>query len=970
MKSNYLQFILFIVWNFSSSYIFSQPNSNIGFEQGSLTEWEFKTNGNLVSAPIKGRIELTSGNGLDPYGGFPVVAPNGGNHSLKLGNSSAGAEFEEAIYSVKVPNGSKSLTISYCIVLEDGGHAPNVQPKFQVSATDSSTGKKLNCSSWNFIVGSTLGFQTSRFNSDVVYRSWSDITLDLSSFQGKTIIITFATSDCSAGGHFGYAYIDLAMQNYDINGFGCRDSNFITVSAPPGFKNYTWWSDSLSEKIGSEQNVKLSNGGNKKIVIVTMEPFDGFGCADTLVKEILVSDLTIVNFPKDTTVCKFEKVNLSPQIICGNTYKPLKYSWVNSSSGNFSCSNCFNTTFNSDSVSSISEFVVKDAIGCILNKSISISIYHESKITKQPMPIDACEKTKCSLSILAEGPGILRYQWYKDKLPVLNGVKNHLDFNYLSASDNGEYYCTVYTLCDSVVSQIININVKIRLSVNFPFNDLKICEKDPLNLNAKLHGNGPFVAKWYRGNNLIIASDSSYFIANISHIDSGFYRFYASGQCNDTFTPFIKIKVLYKPQAHFIVNANPQCEKNQFIVFNNKSLIVEGKLSYTWKLDSIYSTSNLSRKNLPVGHNLVRLIALSEYGCIDSIEIDMVINETPKVKILINDSNQCNPSNFKISDNTSTNNGNANPIWKLDGEIINRSNFERTKKTGIYRLTLISTTEKGCNDSMSMILNVWEQPLAKYIVSDTAVCLNNQKLQFLDNTISNNQKITDITWDFGNGENSNLPTLNFKYSKYGLYKGLHRVINEKGCRDSNFFNIRIYPSPVSNFSILSEDTAINPVFFNHSYGAEMYKWDFGNGVFINTNNLLPIADFAYDHKKPFYDVSLFAINEFGCMDDTIQRYYTPTPIVYIPNAFSPNNVDGRNDNLHISCKKCLEYQFEIYNQWGEHIYSSQEIKSRFPIWNGKHSNGRLQNGTFLLIYSYKDLSGHQFNGKQTIYVLD
>src|SRR4051812_24772552 len=68
---------------------------NINFEQGNVASWGFDTalnagSGVITSLTTTGALTnrhvLMSGTGTDYYGGFPVVDPQGGSYSLKLGN--------------------------------------------------------------------------------------------------------------------------------------------------------------------------------------------------------------------------------------------------------------------------------------------------------------------------------------------------------------------------------------------------------------------------------------------------------------------------------------------------------------------------------------------------------------------------------------------------------------------------------------------------------------------------------------------------------------------------------------------------------------------------------------------------------------------------------------------------------------------------------------------------------------------
>jgi gliding motility-associated-like protein len=56
------------------------------------------------------------------------------------------------------------------------------------------------------------------------------------------------------------------------------------------------------------------------------------------------------------------------------------------------------------------------------------------------------------------------------------------------------------------------------------------------------------------------------------------------------------------------------------------------------------------------------------------------------------------------------------------------------------------------------------------------------------------------------------------------------------------------------------------------------------------------------------------------------------PMVYIPNAFSPNN-DFINDTFKISAIGITETKISIYNRWGEKVYENNTGEA--INWDGK-----------------------------------
>lgn len=303
--------ILIAIEGFTQSVNPCPPN--VDFELGNLSNWKFYTGTccpiatGLPGLPVNGRHTLMSGNGLDPYGNFPVVAPGGGNYSLKLGNANTGSESERARYYVKVPAGANnfSLIYRYAVVFEDPNHLIQEQPRFEVKVSDSITGAIYPCLTFTYIAASNLpGFQSYTFNPDIKYKSWTTASLNLSGLGGTTVAVDFASGDCDLGGHFGYGYVDMACGLFQIAGTLCDNSPNFTLLGPSGFQSYDWYDSSFTNLLGSGQSITLSNPGQNTTYKLVISPFTGFGCPDTLTTTLGIGSFNFGSITK--TICSGE----------------------------------------------------------------------------------------------------------------------------------------------------------------------------------------------------------------------------------------------------------------------------------------------------------------------------------------------------------------------------------------------------------------------------------------------------------------------------------------------------------------------------------------------------------------------------------------------------------------------------------------------------------------------------------------
>lgn len=356
---------------------------NIDFELGNTSVWSYFTGTCCpISTPtpglVAGRHTLTSGAGVDPFGGFPIVAPGGGSFSLKLGNSNTGAEAEMARYYIHVPAtvSNYSLIYRYAVVVQDGGatgtpHDATNQPRFEVHAYDSATNVPIACAQYNYNYTSGLpGFTLATSGSAVYYKSWTTASINLSGLGGTTIKIDFASGDCALGGHFGYGYLDMSCGLFSISAGGC-DSTTSTLNAPSGFSVYTWY-DSLTFTTiyGTTQSITIPMPPVATTYAVIMQPYAGFGCPDTLYTRIRPSHLQL-NPSHDTTLCFGNPITLTSGAT--DVALPLSYSW--SPAAGLSCTTCANPIALPNTNTNYVVTVTND-LGCTKTDTITVNGGH------------------------------------------------------------------------------------------------------------------------------------------------------------------------------------------------------------------------------------------------------------------------------------------------------------------------------------------------------------------------------------------------------------------------------------------------------------------------------------------------------------------------------------------------------------------------------------------------------------------
>ncbi|MCW3121161.1 MAG: C-terminal target protein [Flavipsychrobacter sp.] len=285
---------------FASSPVFAQYCPvNIDFETGGTGNWEFfrgsVTIGPVYSfsscPPVKGLHTLTSGADTDYYGGFPIVGD--GMYSLKLGHDTALNNADRARYNIHIPGGGTiyNLIYRYAAVFEDGGHSTIEQPRMEIKAFDSSTGLLIGCDSVCFVASKTLfGFTLSPKSvpgDQIYYRPWTAGNMNFQGWGGHTITVEFTINSCTAGGHFGYGYIDMGCGLFASRVISCLTPT-VTLNGPAGYESYRWCdSTSLGTTIDTTQNLTISTPGIPTTYALIVVPPPGYGCPDTLYTQVI-----------------------------------------------------------------------------------------------------------------------------------------------------------------------------------------------------------------------------------------------------------------------------------------------------------------------------------------------------------------------------------------------------------------------------------------------------------------------------------------------------------------------------------------------------------------------------------------------------------------------------------------------------------------------------------------------------------
>lgn len=245
MNSKFIFFLLFLM----PLTLLANESENIGFEDG-LAKWKcymgttyngYQIDRNSIDdinlrweeqvIVPEGTFKLmeSSNNEYDPKCNAIQLTTKMGNRFLKLGNANSYYGCEKVSYKFAYGESKRIVRYAYALVLQEPGHSNPERPTFIASVDVLRNGqivaKTDDCSDAIRFGNQQVYTELNNCSdgSNVISKTWTYNTFDLGSLnvqEGDSVILTFATFDCTWGGHFGYAYVDAEFvnSNFLING--------------------------------------------------------------------------------------------------------------------------------------------------------------------------------------------------------------------------------------------------------------------------------------------------------------------------------------------------------------------------------------------------------------------------------------------------------------------------------------------------------------------------------------------------------------------------------------------------------------------------------------------------------------------------------------------------------------------------------------------------------------------------------
>ncbi len=255
-----------------------------------------------------------------------------------------------------------------------------------------------------------------------------------------------------------------------------------------------------------------------------------------------------------------------------------------------------------------------------------------------------------------------------------------------------------------------------------------------------------------------------------------------------------------------------------------------------------------------------------------------------------------------------------------------------------------------CDGSYTDSVFVYREPEINFGIDSGLYCA-----PFVASFVDSSSSDAPITynWDFGDGNTSTESDPVHIYQDPGVYDVTLNIQVTEGCVADLTLNkpglIEVFPSPIADFTVSPAVTDV----FNTEITLTDFSIDSEEHFYqLNANSDTTERNLTYHFIEGGYHYPYQVVtNEFGCKDTAIRQIYVePQTTSYVPNAFTPN-ADGTNEVFRPIVYDVKDYEFLIFNRWGQVIFESNQT---LQGWDGRIGGMLAPDGVYVWRLRYRN----------------
>ena len=304
--------------------------------------------------------------------------------------------------------------------------------------------------------------------------------------------------------------------------------------------------------------------------------------------------------------------------------------------------------------------------------------------------------------------------------------------------------------------------------------------------------------KWYFGD-----GDSSQAVSpSHAYASAGTYTVtliaYSENGCENMVTS--DVTVFDAPVADFTFDN--VCKNEEFSATDASTIASGTIVSRVWDFGDntpVSTDLNPTHTYASSGNYFVTLTVTSDNGCMNEVSKEVTIYVLPDADFTADD--VCEDAAMNFYNGSAISYGSMTYDWTFDNQGTSTDVNPAFTFTGngTFSVKLVATSNNGCKDSVTNVVNVWPKPVAGFTVAD--VCIG-EASEFVNTSTVTAGTIDEYFWTFGDatystGENPSHTYGAANESGYGVEL---RVVTDKGCADIVTGTAVVWPLPVVNIT--------------------------------------------------------------------------------------------------------------------------------------------------------------------------
>lgn len=723
-----------------------------------------------------------------------------------------------------------------------------------------------------------------------------------------TVTLTVQASNGQADFELKAAYVTVnpkPVANFTTTANGCSLPVSVTFgNTTTGAASYNWnFGNSQTSTLQNPAAVNYSTAGTYNVTLIAT---NNFGCKDTMIKPIVISNFQ-AGITAPTTACQNAPVSITNSSTVGSN----SWSWT-FPGGSPSSSTSENNTvvYSTPGTYTIGLTAQNTSLGC------SGSTTKQITILPTPVPsFTANPTTGCApqgVTFTNTSPAGTNFQWNFGDGTTFNG-QNPPVHNYTS---NGSY-TVILTMtgangCPGSVSlNAVNLTPPV---ASFISTDTAGC--DPLTVTFTDNSSASIpITNWlwtFGDGTTFVGQNPPPHTYNLGVYDVSLTITTSTG-CQGTVSVPAYIEVGKVDLVNFTLDVSPECAKRS-IHFHNQSVILaphaSNEVTYHWDFGD-GGTSTLENPDYSyssdTGYFDVTLIVTFR-GCSDTLTIpDAVYIKAPISRFQPAQTLYCNPASLPV--NVVVNDqaiigkipDDCFMIWRwgdgsettFDDPVFDDADLGTTSHNyatyGTYTIKqVIYNYTTGCSDSTTQTIYISTTTAGIAGISNDSVCVNSS-FTLLDNSTSSHPFGT-YSWNMGNGQTVTGPNPSYAYPSFGTFTITLTATNSVGCADDQTFSPMVALALPQAQITPDDNTGCAPFLVTFSNGSSLQN----NGVNLSsflftfnddnttqtTTNVGTTVNHTYNTEGTF-TATLVATDQFGCVSPPASTSITITKPVAV-----------------------------------------------------------------------------------------